>query len=982
MANIFQQQITPRKPRVLAQERIFVYVPKASNTTAGIASFEQRDFAVNNGQVTLRWPFEMIIETLADPIAQPSMTKVLSDEFVHTNDPVTITNPTTGVTYTSDTAEVKFNRDDRDAFARPDFVQLDDVHDFEIDPLQQQPGPDGEIYNKYTLKRNNPLVEPSLVQLDNEDFDYPANKIVDIRWPMANNPAVGSQNTNGFGLMRIKPGSIGNLKFDAQGDLEVDMDKVMGDMTDYTGIRPTYGANASTGFLDYSTYVDAAGMAMRQSNGTNLLKITKDAVGLSEVENKHFSDYVFTDLSQDIRDNIQLMMADKLDVSIWDDMFADWNPPTTDRNTPQRWLTVLDNEDTSIWESIRSLRLFLGIFDTVANLNALYPPEAEWFGSTAYVLQSNSYWAMRPASGSTYQFMVRGTVALNAITGQTVGDIAVDLDNGNEYEWNGSIWSLLPTRQAWEWYDTLVENMSFMNFIETDGSVFRPDGTGAAGTSGKWAQSDHVHPSDPDKLDTEIYQDTNVTVTTVAPTTPNDFKFRFWDMVDDTTGNATNADFTVDDSTELSTITGMVANDIAATRDTGDLYEYDGSTWDPIPGSAIWPQIPATQPNRNITLNIPYVRTAQYLHNWQGSETAFTIPKNEYYWAGDAFDYAALNLANIPNGALMAVDDGESLEPGSFLNQTQIENLGIKVGAGQTNRFVTTDTTNDFDGLPLTIETDAPNNERKIAPIILDQPGVAMSNPMVVVVPLPNGNTIKEKYFTPGRLLEIDAEGTPQNSDIIADNILLSDAGTTPVALTPNRLLRSAANQVIIPFATGTIANRLLASDGNNDVQVITLTPGRILESAADGSIDVAPYIADNIVKTGTTTTPVNLTTGRVAMTGAGNTLTVFDALTIAERPIVSDGANSIKVKGDLTPARLMLTDVNGGLSTFTMTAGDAGNYVAVSATGTPVLTPAPAHLPVTLIAANAANPIADSLVIWRGTSDPGTYNTGVLYMW
>ena len=44
--NIIQQQIVPNKPKILTQERIYVYVPKATSTTPGIAAFRGRDFNV------------------------------------------------------------------------------------------------------------------------------------------------------------------------------------------------------------------------------------------------------------------------------------------------------------------------------------------------------------------------------------------------------------------------------------------------------------------------------------------------------------------------------------------------------------------------------------------------------------------------------------------------------------------------------------------------------------------------------------------------------------------------------------------------------------------------------------------------------------------------------------------------------------------------------------------------------------------------
>lgn len=56
--NIFQERITPDKPKALTGERVYVYVPKASidesgKETAGIASFNNKDFVVNDGKVNI-----------------------------------------------------------------------------------------------------------------------------------------------------------------------------------------------------------------------------------------------------------------------------------------------------------------------------------------------------------------------------------------------------------------------------------------------------------------------------------------------------------------------------------------------------------------------------------------------------------------------------------------------------------------------------------------------------------------------------------------------------------------------------------------------------------------------------------------------------------------------------------------------------------------------------------------------------------------
>lgn len=53
MANIFQESVTPDKPKVLEGERVYVYVPRATLDTPGIASYDSKDFILNNGKVHL-----------------------------------------------------------------------------------------------------------------------------------------------------------------------------------------------------------------------------------------------------------------------------------------------------------------------------------------------------------------------------------------------------------------------------------------------------------------------------------------------------------------------------------------------------------------------------------------------------------------------------------------------------------------------------------------------------------------------------------------------------------------------------------------------------------------------------------------------------------------------------------------------------------------------------------------------------------------
>lgn len=196
--NMIQQVVVPQKPKVIAEERIFVYIPTASKNSKGIASYKEQDFNITNSEVSLKWPIKMLVEDLADPISKPSLTKVLPDEFVKTEKIVTLTNPYTLESYNSHSAEIKLNRDRRDPLIRPDLIMID-TNDFnrsiEINST-------GETYYKYKLKVNDPFEQPSLVKLSSIDFKS-NDEVIIVDWS------------------KLKLGINSKLKFDDSGGLIV-----------------------------------------------------------------------------------------------------------------------------------------------------------------------------------------------------------------------------------------------------------------------------------------------------------------------------------------------------------------------------------------------------------------------------------------------------------------------------------------------------------------------------------------------------------------------------------------------------------------------------------------------------------------------------------------------------------------------------------------------------------------------------------------
>ena len=86
--NILQESLTPIKPKVLADERIFVYVPTASTSDKGIASFDATHFKINNGAVTMKVnnPFEIasLIKLSALEFEQEDETVKIKWPYAHT----------------------------------------------------------------------------------------------------------------------------------------------------------------------------------------------------------------------------------------------------------------------------------------------------------------------------------------------------------------------------------------------------------------------------------------------------------------------------------------------------------------------------------------------------------------------------------------------------------------------------------------------------------------------------------------------------------------------------------------------------------------------------------------------------------------------------------------------------------------------------------------------------------------------------------
>ena len=974
--NIFQRNIVPEKPRTLRDERVYVYVPKATNDSPGIASYNDRDFGVNNGKVSLKWPMQMDVERLSDPTQMVSRIKVLSDEFESTGKTASVTNPATGVTYQSQTAEVQLKRKDRKAFERPDLVQIDEG---DFDATRQENG-----YVKYTLKVNDPFDKPSLVQLDKQDFKRTPDGVVQINWPIAST-GEGTENTDGLGLVKIAPGSAGMLTYSANGDLEVDLEALR--QSGYISIRPTYGANAETGFENIDEYVAPTGLALRGPDSELLLAITKEAVGLSKVANKSFDEFVYSDFGQQMQKYFETQFGLKLDKQTWDNLFSYWNPPTTDKATPQQWFEILEGEDESLRDQLRTIRLFLGYFDDLNALTALYPANELVYGSTAYLLSYRTYYAVRtqnvdkmfatdaeakaytPPKDSKgnwlYAIYITGSKATGnrfmwtsesktyvpyGVAGDAIwldyflnededlqsfieehsaelvaGDRIGIRETGQIFIWDGTKANLSSETVYYEWYDTGVSNLSFMDFVEKSAAAFQPDGEASPGNSGLWAQSNHVHPHDPDKLDVAIFKRTNVTVTSEYQE-DNNFVFNLWEQ--DADGNYV--------------------------------------------------------PNR--TVNIPYVRKGQTLHNYQGSPNEFidSVESSEHYWAGTAAQFTEQKDA-IPNNSIIMVDDNEDFIVEEFLSESDLTLQGITIDAyNPTDKFVIT--TNEeaakLVGVPVTItHTMVDGNDRYyLAPI----EGLNEVGKVVVTKGTNDAITLGTKNFVASKMLVSDESGNIAASTVLPDDIVVTSRLGAGTKLTKGQLVVAGDNNVVTTYNTGEIAERLLVADGLGGVTVKTFSfPGSILIADDENNLAEAALNVDNLIVSDLSHEATILPAGEIAVTGEGNRMATYDTGTVANKMLVADGAGALKVSA-IVQNKLLYTSAQGVPAAFPMTAADAGKFLGVDSTGSPTLTAAPAQPTVLPVKTYTTNPGANAngTVLAVLSADPGTYSDGVLYLW
>lgn len=661
--NTFQQRVTPVKPKVLENERVFVYIPTADSDSKGIAAFDNRDFNSPKGQVTLKWPMETIVN-LADPTVRPSLIKVTVDEFVKTQNTVKIIHPTSGKSYATDTSEIKLNRENRDAFIRPDLVMLNS-QDFDVDRIGN--------YNKYKIKVKDPFIEAAPIKLDFAQFKR-EDGLIKINWPYAHD--------GDYGLVKTVPD--GNLVYDEQNRLTVDSSKLI---------------------------------------------ITKEHVGLSNVENRTFASRIYNEFGDEMKAYFTGQFGLKLNTAQWNAFMIQFVTK----------MSELDMTDEAIRSSIVATQSFLGFFNTAAEL----PDAEEYKDVRAYVIATNSYW------------IVTGT----------------------------------------GWYDTELSFSNYIEDVETDVENLKPNAIiPSLGSSGRWVNSDHIHPSDPTKASTNY----------------------------------------VDEAIE----------------------------------------------------NIVTVPVAQSLKNWKDDS-------REYYWAGNKTEFDALNLADIPNGAIINVTD-EELQPGHFVIDDELINKGVNLEAN--DQFVFMNNGANLNGCILSM------NNNKLSKLEFGL--TALLNDRMVVS---DGDALSLKTFAGNKMVKTNVDGNLETCDDLDPTKLINTDG-----LTDGRVVIANGQKAVETFNAGIIENKPIVSTATGGIKTLTLDFERMVKTDSAGGLTTFEFDESTLIRS-----TDGLESNAVVIVDSDRTIKSWNPGEGEEGSMIVMGPNNgtLKIREHNYEFSILLTGLNGKLN-------------------------------------------------------------------
>ena len=129
-----------------------------------------------------------------------------------------------------------------------------------------------------TTKYNDPFNKLSFVKLNSDDFEKNDSDFIQIKWPFAYDKS-GSARANGFGLMKIRDNSADYLKFDKNGNLILDYDKLANTLGSNTSIEAHNNDTASHSYI--LNLLDTK-LDKRSKYGSFYIDINENGITLSE----------------------------------------------------------------------------------------------------------------------------------------------------------------------------------------------------------------------------------------------------------------------------------------------------------------------------------------------------------------------------------------------------------------------------------------------------------------------------------------------------------------------------------------------------------------------------------------------------------------------------------------------------------------------------------------------------------------------------
>ena len=129
-----------------------------------------------------------------------------------------------------------------------------------------------------TTKYNDPFNKLSFVKLNSDDFEKNDSDFIQIKWPFAYDKS-GSARANGFGLMKIRDNSADYLKFDENGNLILDYDKLANTLGSNVSLQAHNNDPAAHPYILnlLDDKVNKVGQNTKITNENGVIELTYDA---------------------------------------------------------------------------------------------------------------------------------------------------------------------------------------------------------------------------------------------------------------------------------------------------------------------------------------------------------------------------------------------------------------------------------------------------------------------------------------------------------------------------------------------------------------------------------------------------------------------------------------------------------------------------------------------------------------------------------